>query len=147
VKFPASRPGRRNGEALEIAIGSYHGSMSMLLMNLRNVPDDEAGEVRAMLEAEGIAFYETRPSLWGVSAGGIWVTEDAAYPDARRAMDGYQRQRRDRARAEYAAARRAGTAETFLTLLRAEPMRVVMSVLGILFVLVLMALPVILLRN
>ena len=45
-----------------------------------------------------------------------------------------------------AAARRAGT-ETFLTLLRAEPMRVGMSVLGILFVLVLMALPVILLRN
>ena len=62
-------------------------------------------------------------------------------------MDDYQRQRRDRARAEYAAAKRAGTAETFLTMLRAEPSRVVMSVLGILFILVLMALPVILLRN
>lgn len=121
--------------------------MSKLLMNLRNVPDDEADEVRAMLDAQGIAFYETRPSLWGVSAGGIWVTEDAAYADARRAMDDYQRQRRDRARAEYAAAKRAGTAETFMTLLRAEPVRVVVSVLGILFVLVLMALPVILLRN
>lgn len=119
----------------------------MLLMNLRNVPDDEADEVRDMLDAQGIAFYETRPSIWGVSAGGIWVTEDAAYPDARRAMDDYQRQRRDRARAEYAAAKRAGTAETFVTMLRAEPLRVVMSVLGILFILVLMALPVILLRN
>ncbi len=121
--------------------------MSVLLMNLRNVPDDEADEVRAMLDAQRIAFYETRPSLWGVSAGGIWVTEDAAFADARRAMDDYQQQRSTRARAEYAAAKRAGTAATFLTMLRAEPERVVMSVLGILFVLGLMTLPFILLRG
>ncbi|TAL86857.1 MAG: hypothetical protein EPN74_03460 [Rhodanobacter sp.] len=121
--------------------------MSKLLMNLRNVPDDEADEVRAMLDAQRIAFYETRPSIWGVSAGGIWVTEDEAFADARRAMDRYQQQRSARARAEYAAAKRAGTAETFITLLRAEPARVVMSVLGILFVLVLMALPFFLLRR
>ena len=116
-------------------------------VNLRNVPDDEADDVRAMLDARGIPFYETRPSLWGVSAGGIWVTDDAAYAEARQAMDDYQRQRRDRARAEYAAARRAGTADTFMTLLRADPVRVVMSVLGILLVLVLVALPVVLLRR
>ena len=121
--------------------------MSKLLLNLRNVPDDEADEVRAMLDGQQIAFFETRPSLWGVSAGGIWVTEDAAFAEARRAMDDYQQQRGARARAEYAAAKRAGTAETFLTMLRAEPERVVMSVLGILLVLGLMALPVILLRR
>ncbi len=119
----------------------------MLLLNLRNVPDDEADDVRAMLDALQIAFYETRPSIWGVSAGGIWVAEDAAYADARRAMDDYQRQRRDRARAEYAAAKRAGTAETFMTMFRADPGRVAMSVLGILVVLLVLALPVILLRN
>ena len=119
----------------------------MLLMNLRNVPDDEADDVRAMLDAQQIAFYETRPSIWGVSAGGIWVTEDAAFADARRAMDDYQQQRSARARAEYAAARRAGTADTFLTMLRADPGRVVMSVLGILFVLGLVTLPFILLRR
>ncbi len=121
--------------------------MSKLLLNLRNVPDDEADDVRAMLDAQRIAFYETRPSIWGVSAGGIWVTEDEAFADARRAMDDYQRQRSARVRAEYAAARRAGTAETFMTMLRAEPARVVLSVLGVLLVLVLMALPVILLRR
>ena len=127
--------------------GGYHDVMSVLLMNLRNVPDDEADDVRAMLDAQQIAFYETRPSMWGVSTGGIWVTEDADFADARRAMDGYQQQRGARARAEYAAAKRAGTAETFLTMLRADPERVVMSVLGILFVLGLMTLPFILLRG
>lgn len=121
--------------------------MSLLLMNLRNVPDDEADDVRAMLDAQRIAFYETRPSIWGVSAGGIWVTEDTAFADARRAMDDYQQQRSVRARAEYAAAKRAGTAETFITMLRAEPARVVMSVLGILVVLGLVVLPFILLRG
>lgn len=119
--------------------------MSKLLLNLRNVPDDEADDVRAMLDREQITFYETRPSMWGISAGGIWVTEDAAYADARHAMDVYQQQRSVRARAEYAAAKRAGTAATFLTMLRAEPARVAVSVLGILFVLVVLALPVILL--
>ena len=120
--------------------------MAKLLLNLRNVPDDEAAEVRAMLDAHQIAFYETRPSIWGVSAGGIWVTEDAAFANARRAMDDYQQQRSARARAEYAAAKRAGTAETFVSMLRAEPVRVVISVLGILVVLSLVALPFLLLR-
>ena len=64
--------------------------MSKLLMNLRNVPDDEADEVRAMLDAQQIAFYETRPSIRGISAGGIWVTEDAVFASAGRAMDDYQ---------------------------------------------------------
>lgn len=121
--------------------------MSVLLMNLRNVPEDEAEEVRALLAARQIAFYETRPSIWGISAGGIWVTDDAAFADARRAMDVYQQQRSVRARAEYAAAKRAGTADTFVTLLRAEPVRMVMSVLGILIVLGLVVLPFILLRG
>ena len=127
--------------------GSYDRLMSKLLMNLRNVPDDEADDVRAMLDAQQIAFYETRPSMWGVSAGGIWVTEDEAFADARRAMDDYQQQRSARARAEYAAAKRAGTAETFWMMLRAEPGRVVMNVLGILVVLGLVVLPFILLRR
>ena len=121
--------------------------MSKLLMNLRNVPDDEAEDVRAMLDAQQIAFYETRPSIWGVSAGGIWVTEDAAFADARRAMDDYQQQRTARARAEYAAAKQAGTAATFVTMLRAEPARVVMSVLGIILAVALVTLPFFLLRG
>ena len=121
--------------------------MSKLLLNLRNVPDDEADDVREMLEARGIAFHETKASIWSISAGGIWVTDDAAFADAKRAMAEYQQQRGARAREEYAAAKRAGTAETFATVVRAEPLRVLLLVLAILFVLGLMALPAILLRG
>lgn len=125
----------------------YHRAMSKLLLNLRNVPDDEADDVRAMLDGNAIEFYETRPSLWGLSSGGIWVTQDAAVAQAKRLMADYQQQRQTRARAEYAEARRTGTADTFWTVLRAEPGRVLLTLLAIAFMLALVALPVILLRG
>ena len=112
--------------------------MSRLLLNLRNVPDDEADDVRALLDSNRIAFHETRPSMWGISAGAIFVTEDASIPEAKRLMAGYQEQRRISARAEYAAAVRDGTA---------EPGRVLLTLLAIAFLLGLVALPVYLLRG
>jgi hypothetical protein len=41
--------------------------MSKLLLNLKMVLDDEADDVRAMLEEHDIAYYETAPSRWGIS--------------------------------------------------------------------------------
>ncbi len=119
--------------------------MSRLLLNLRHVPDDEADDVRALLEEKGIAFYETTPSPFGISAGGIWVQNDADFAEAKRAFDDYEQQRSARVRAEYAEARRAGTAQTFLGVLREDPLHVVMTLLGILIVLGVVALPFILL--
>lgn len=119
--------------------------MAKLLLNLRNVPDDEADDVRALLDAEKIAYYETKPSLWGITVGGIWIKDDADIDQAKRAMAAYQTQRGARARAEYAAAKQDGTAETFAMVLRANPARVVLTFLAIVFVLGLMALPAVLL--
>ena len=121
--------------------------MSKLLLNLRHVPDDEADDVRALLDEAEIAYYETKPSAWGISAGGIFVTEDAAIVEAKRLMADYQERRRTRARAEYEAARRDGTAETFWTVLRDDPGRVALNLLAIAFLLALVALPVWLLRG
>src|SRR5690554_7850067 len=94
--------------------------MAKLLLNLRHVPDDEADEVRALLERNEIAFYETRPSLWGVSAGGIWISRDADMAVAKRLFAEYQERRRATARAEYEAARRAGSI-TAWSAFRAHP--------------------------
>ena len=121
--------------------------MAKLLLNLRHVPDNEADDVRAMLDAQRIAYYETPPSMWGISAGGIFVQENADVAEAKRLMAGYQKERSARVRAEYAAARRDGTAETFRTVLRNEPLRVVLTILAILCLLGLVALPVFLLRG
>ncbi len=115
--------------------------MAKLLLNLRNVPDDEADDVRAFLDEHDIAYYETSPGFWNISLGGIWVREDAAFPEAKRLMAEYQAQRGARVRDENEAARRDGAADTFWTVLRNEPMRVFVAVLGILFALALVVLP------
>ena len=125
----------------------YHRGMSKLLLNLRHVPDDEADDVRALLREHRIEFYETQPSRWGISHGGIWISNAADVAEAKRLMAAYQLQRQTRARAEHAAAQRDGTAETFASVLREQPLRVVLSVLAIVLLLGLVALPAILLRQ
>lgn len=117
--------------------------MSKLLLNLRDVPNDEADDVRRFLDAAGIDYYETRPSLWGISGGGIWIRDDGDVAAAKRLMAAYQRERQTRAREERAEARRNGTAETFADVLRRQPLRVALTVITIALLLGLMALPVV----
>ena len=121
--------------------------MSKLLLNLRNVLDDEADDVRAMLQAHRIEFYETQPSRWGISHGGIWVSDDGDVAQAKRQMADYQAQRQARVRAENEAARRDGSAETFAQVLREQPGRVLLTALAIVVLLALVALPAWLLRQ
>jgi hypothetical protein len=119
--------------------------MSKLLLNLRDVPDDEAEDVRRFLESGGIGYYETRPSLWGISGGGIWIRDDGDVAEAERLMSEYQRERQARAREERADAKRNGTAQTFADVLCTQPLRVALCVIGIVLMLGLMAVPVLLL--
>jgi hypothetical protein len=119
--------------------------MSKLLLNLRDVPDDEADDVRRLLDSGGIGYYETEPSRWGVSAGGIWIRDDGDITEAKRLMAKYQRERQARAREALAEAERAGTARTFVDVLRTQPLQVALTVIGIALMLALMAVPVLLL--
>jgi hypothetical protein len=121
--------------------------MSKLLLNLRMVPEDELEDVRAFLRENAIEYYETRPSRWGISYGGLWVSNDADLPAAKRLMAAYQAQRSRVAREAHAAARRDGTAETFGDIVRREPLRVLLTGVAIVFLLALVALPVLLLRQ
>lgn len=100
--------------------------MPTLLLNLRHVPDDEAEEVRALLDAHHIGYYETPPSRWGISMGGIWVGDADQAELAKRLLVAYQADRAQRARASYEEARRAGTAETFVSRFRRDPVRTIL---------------------
>jgi hypothetical protein len=119
--------------------------MAKLLLNLRDVPDDEADDVRRLLDSGGIGYYETPPSWWGVSAGGIWIRDDGDVAEAKRLMERYQRERQARAREERIEAERNGTAESFAHVLRTHPLRVAVTVITIALLLALMAVPALLL--
>lgn len=121
--------------------------MAKLLLNLRHVSDDEAADVRAFLQANAIAFYETQPSRWGISNGGIWLENNADLAEAKRLMADYQKQRQARVRAEREQAVRDGTAETFADIVREQQLRVLTTLLAIVFLLGLVALPVWLLHH
>jgi len=118
--------------------------MAKLLLNLRNVPDDEADDVRRFLDSSRIACYETRSNLWGIP-GCIWIRDDGDVAEAKRLMAEYQRERQARARAELAEAERNGTAQTFADVLRTQPVQVALTVIAIALLLGLTAIPVILL--
>jgi hypothetical protein len=115
--------------------------MAKLLLNLRNVPDDEADEVRALLDEHGIDCYETQPSLWGVSAGGIWLAQAEQVEKAERLLADYQAQRAARARAEREAERREGRAPSSWAGIRAHPAQALAAMLGILLMLAVATLP------
>lgn len=97
--------------------------MTTLLMNLRHVPDDEAEEVRALLAEHGIGYYETPPSRWGISMGGIWLSDDSEAGRARELLAAYQAERARRMRAAYEERRRRGEAETLGDSMRRQPLR------------------------
>lgn len=102
--------------------------MARLLLNLRNVPDDEAHEVRSLLNEHGIDFYETPPSRWGISMGGIWLHRDDELHQARRLLADYHAQRAVQARELYEHRKRNGDVDTFATVLRRRPAEVLMAV-------------------
>ncbi|MCX7555732.1 DUF6164 family protein [Xanthomonadaceae bacterium JHOS43] len=114
--------------------------MSRLLFNLRQVPDDEADEVRALLHERGIGFYETQAGRWNLSLPGLWV-EDTDYIAARTLLDAYQVDRRDRARAERVEIRERGQAPGVVDNIRQNPVRVVLALAVIVGLLLLMMWP------
>lgn len=115
--------------------------MARLLLNLYQVPDDEATEVRALLDLHRIEFYETLPNRWGISHGAIWIAHDEDAAEALRLMADYQDDRQARVRSEYAAARQNGSAPTLWTVIRREPVRMLLALAGIAVVLILASLP------
>ncbi|MCB1560366.1 MAG: hypothetical protein KDI75_04655 [Xanthomonadales bacterium] len=121
--------------------------MAQLLINLRNVPDDEADEIRDLLDEHGLAWYETEAGRWGISFAGIWLRDDTALRQAQELLDGYQRERLQRVRAERDQAVADGTQATLGTELRRDPLRLLLAALGILMMLGLVALPAFLLSR
>jgi hypothetical protein len=115
--------------------------MARLLLNLRNVPEDEADDVRELLDSHGIAFYETKPSMWGVSAGGIWAANAAQEEEAVRRVAQYQAERSARHRAQRELDLREGRVPSTWDNMRANPRQALVAVVGILLMLGVATLP------
>lgn len=119
--------------------------MAQLLFNLRNVPEDEADEVRALLQAHDIDFYETPPSFWGVSAGGFWLPDATQREPADQLLARYQLERAERSRVEREAEDREGRRRSTWDNIRAHPRQAAVALVGIALMLAVATLPFLLL--
>jgi hypothetical protein len=100
--------------------------MAKLIFRLRNVPEDEAEEVRALLQQHEFDFYETSPGNWGISMPGIWLRDESRLEQARELLQDYQQQRAMRIRQEYQALKEAGQAPSMFDNFRQDPLRFVL---------------------
>lgn len=115
--------------------------MSVMLFRLRGVPDDEAEDIREILRAENIDFYETPPSRWGVSMEAIWLQDEAELTKAKTLIDAYQQQRSQRAREEYRRLQQEGKAVTLFSRIKEKPLLFLLSVAMIIFILYVSIMP------
>jgi nitrogenase molybdenum-iron protein alpha/beta subunit len=118
-----------------------------LLLNLRNVPDDESLEVLALMEEHRIEVYQTPPGPFGITAGGIWLKQVSDFDRARKLLDEYQAERARSARAEWEQARREGRAETLWQAIRRQPVKILVFTGLAVFILMVFFAPLIELRR
>jgi hypothetical protein len=109
--------------------------MSILLFSLRSVPEDEADDIRALLDSHAIAFYETPPGNWGISMPAIWLNNDENLVLARQLLADYQQQRFISQRQQYLLKKQAGETPTFIGNLLRRPLHLLTYLLGIFLIL------------
>ncbi len=115
--------------------------MSALLFKLRNVPDDEAEDIRELMKQHGIDIYETSAGNWGISMPAIWVQNDAQLPEAKQLLNQYQQTRATDARKAYNEERRLGVAPNFIQKVTERPLAIAGIILFCLFVIYAMTSP------
>lgn len=109
--------------------------MRVRLFSLRHVPQDEADDIRRLLDEHDIDFYETHAGGWGISVPAIWLYDDRFRPQAEALIESYQQQRTRQARQAYEELRQAGQHRTWRDTCREHPWQAVLLLLMIVFVL------------
>lgn len=99
--------------------------MAVKIFILKNVPDDEAEDVRKLLTSNNIAYYETPERIWGISVPAIWLEDDGRLTEARALIDEYQARRASTEREKYRELQQRGEARGISDVIRERPVRFV----------------------
>lgn len=109
--------------------------MAVLIFRLRQVPDDEAEEIRHLLDQSTIDWYETTAGNWGISMPGIWVSDDDEAESARLLIERYQQERATTQRSLHEQQKKLGQSVTLLQRIVQHPLRSIGIILFCLFIL------------
>ncbi len=68
--------------------------MSVLIFRLNGASEEEAAQVRELLEQHDLVFYETSAGRWGISVAGLWLLDEGQKLRARELIEQYQGERK-----------------------------------------------------
>jgi len=99
--------------------------MAAYLYSLRHVEDDEAEALRNRLEENGIDYYETPASHWGLSAAALWLRNKEDTELAKQILEDFQQAWSAQQQAQHAELKKAGQLPGFVDLLKQQPVKVI----------------------
>ncbi|WP_447554969.1 DUF6164 family protein [Vreelandella sp. EE22] len=108
--------------------------MAHLLFRLRHVTDEEAMEVRALLDANGFETYETQAGVFRLGVDAIWLRHDAEREAAEAVLAEYQQARQASERRAHEEALARGEAPTLWRRFMAHPLQVALTIVAVLLI-------------
>ncbi len=109
--------------------------MSKLLFSLRGVPEDEAIEIRALLNASELEYYETSSGNWGVSMPALWVVNNENFEEAQSLLNEYHQSRALSQRKLYEQLKKEGKHQGVKDVFLLKPFRFMVYIAGMVFIL------------
>ena len=102
--------------------------MAVQVFRLRNVPEDEAQDIRELLSSNQIDYYETPAGNWGISMPAIWINNDEQLALAKSLIKEYQAERLIKAKDEYKRTKSEGLKRTIISELFENPLRFILYI-------------------
>ncbi|MFQ3789791.1 DUF6164 family protein [Halomonas sp. A29] len=115
--------------------------MAALLFRLANVTEEEAWEVRRLLDEQGFDTYETHAGFWRLGVDAIWLRDASQLEAAREVLERYQIERQERVQREHADRVERGEAPTLWQRLRHHPVQMLLVALAVVAMLALTLVP------
>jgi hypothetical protein len=107
--------------------------MAILLMKLRQVPEDELIEILRLLDDHAVDYYQTSAGPFGVSLPALWLRDEARADEVKGLLDEYAERRQREARQAQAAEVAARGERRVWDMFRESPFKFSLRVLLIVF--------------
>ena len=109
--------------------------MTMMLFSLRGVPEDEATEIREILLANNIDYYETSAGNWGISMPALWINNSEDFEEANKLLNEYHSQRALTQQKIYKQLKREGKTKQWVDVFKEKPLRFCIYIGAVAFIL------------
>jgi len=115
--------------------------MATLLFRLNQVPEDEAEDIRQLLDDGRFDVYETSAGFWGLGVAAIWLRDKEQLAQAQTLIEQYQQQRAEKMQAGYQARVAAGEEPGFWQHNLKHPFRLLAIAAFVMLIVAVMLLP------